>query len=83
MAHSFFLITTLALCMGVCLTAALPLHDMHRREENPRTRLEVFRDSFTNMNLPDSEPGSDRGTKYYVCKLTSLFKLSQTMVSGL
>lgn len=69
----YILISTLALCMGAFLAAAMPVHHMERRQDARQNLLQQFHNEYQN-NF--SEPESDLEDKaYYICNMTSLMKI--------
>ena len=89
MVQSILLTTTIiVLCMGICLTAEMPLHEMQKKSSTSFSQnethessscLDDFLTAFENLNLTNNSDTSN--TAYYVCHLTTLYQLSESMVS--
>ena len=91
----YILISTLALCMGTFLTAAMPVHHMERRQDRAQNHLnchlgEDTRQNFLNCFLYEyeiknfsSNTSVPKSKDYYACKLTAWMKLSQLLAAPL
>ena len=69
----YILISTLALCMGAFLAAAMPIHHMERRKDTRQTLLQQFRNEYQNNFTEQESVPEDK--EYYICNLTALMKI--------